>query len=214
MDQMEHCRARQQILILDSCFSGAFGNTKGDADIGLSDRFTGQGRGRIVLTASTATEYSHEGEPTEAVTTGSIFTSALVDGLRTGAADADQDGYVTVEEAYTYAYDQVRAVGAGQTPQRWAYKSEGAIVLARSPAGRLADHPALTKSLRAALDNPLPVIRIAAVGELGAWLDSGDATRVQAAQEQLREIADHDIPRVAAAAPRPARHRPNRCQDS
>ncbi len=28
LDQMEHCRARRQILILDSCFSGAFDNTK------------------------------------------------------------------------------------------------------------------------------------------------------------------------------------------
>jgi hypothetical protein len=27
-----------------------------------------------------------------------VFTSALVDGLRTGAADLDRDGYISVEE--------------------------------------------------------------------------------------------------------------------
>jgi len=49
----------------------------------------------VVLTASTATEYSFEGDPTEAVTpAGSVFTAALVEGLRTGAADTDRDGWV------------------------------------------------------------------------------------------------------------------------
>ena len=65
LDQLEHCRARRQVLILDSCFSGAFAHgAKGEADLGLRDRFLGQGRGRVVLTASTATEYSFEGDPT------------------------------------------------------------------------------------------------------------------------------------------------------
>ena len=89
LDQLEHCRARRQVLILDCCFSGAFAQgAKGEADLGLQDRFLGQGRGRVVLTASTATEYSFEGEPTDAASrAGSVFTAALVQGLRTGAAD-------------------------------------------------------------------------------------------------------------------------------
>jgi hypothetical protein len=45
------------------------------------------------------------------------------------------DGYVSVDEAYNYAYHYVQASGANQTPQRWLSGSEGAIVLARSPAG-------------------------------------------------------------------------------
>jgi hypothetical protein len=201
MDLMEHCRARRQILILDSCFSGAFGNTKGEADLGLRDQFAGQGRGRVVLTASAAAEYSYEGEPTETVVTaGSVFTSALVAGLRTGAADADHDGRITVDEAYAYTFDQVQAAGAAQTPQRWLFGAEGRMVLARSPAGRILARPELPESLRAALDSPLPGIRIAAAGELGAWLNSGDPGQGAAALERLREIADRDIPRVADAA--------------
>ena len=40
LDQLEHCRARRQVLILDSCFSGAFAlGAKGEADLGLRDRF-------------------------------------------------------------------------------------------------------------------------------------------------------------------------------
>ena len=62
LDQLEECRARRQIVILDCCFSGAFANgSKGDDDVGLGDRLVGEGRGRVVLTASRGTEYSFEG---------------------------------------------------------------------------------------------------------------------------------------------------------
>ena len=144
LEQLEHCRARRQVLILDSCFSGAFAHgAKGETDIGLGDRFLGQGRGRVVLTASTAAEYSFEGEPAAAATTkqaGSVFTAALVQGLRTGAADTDRDGLVSVDDAYAYVFDQVQASGATQTPQRWLYGAEGRILLARTPAGPTIIH--------------------------------------------------------------------------
>ena len=202
LDQLEHCRARRQVLILDSCFSGAFAHgAKGEADLGLQDRFLGQGRGRVVLTASTATEYSFEGDPTNAANpSGSVFTAALVQGLRTGAADADHDGLVSVDDAYAYVFDQVQAAGAAQTPQRWLYGAEGKILLARSPAGHVNIPSPLPESLRVGLDSPHPDIRIGAVTELGAWLTTDDPARVAAARRHLREVADTDIPRVAAAA--------------
>ena len=153
LDQLEHCRARRQVLILDSCFSGAFAHgAKGEADLGLRDRFLGQGRGRVVLTASAATEYSFEGDPTDAASpVGSVFTAALVQGLRTGAADTDHDGLVSVDDAYAYVFDQVQAAGAAQTPQRWLYGAEGRILLARSPAGPTGIPAPLPESLRAGL---------------------------------------------------------------
>jgi len=202
LDQLEHCRARRQVLILDSCFSGAFARSaKGEADLGLQDRFLGQGRGRVVLTASTATEYSFEGDPTDAATpAGSVFTAALVQGLRTGAADTDRDGHVSVDDAYAYVFDQVQAAGAAQTPQRWLYGAEGKILLARSPAGPAIIPAPLPESLRAGLDSPHPGIRIGAVTELGEWLASDDLTRAATARQHLQEVADTDIPRVAHTA--------------
>ena len=35
--------------------------------------------------------------------------AALVQGLRTGAADTDHDGHVSVDDAYAYVFDQVQA---------------------------------------------------------------------------------------------------------
>jgi hypothetical protein len=202
LDQLEHCRARRQVLILDSCFSGAFAHgAKGEADLGLQDRFIGQGRGRVVLTASTATEYSFEGDPTGAASpAGSVFTAALVHGLRTGAADTDHDGLVSVDDAYAYVFDQVQARGAAQTPQRWLYGAEGQILLARNPAGPTITPAALPESLRAGLESPHPGIRIGAVTELGEWLAGGDPARAATALRHLQEVADTDIPRVATTA--------------
>ena len=143
LDQLEECRARRQVIILDCCFSGAFAaGSKGEGDLGLGDRFLGQGRGRVVLTASRGTEYSFEGNPTpHSVNPGSVFTSALVAGIRTGAADRDDDGWVTVDDAYVYAFDEMRAAGAEQTPQRWLYGAEGGIVLARNPTAAAGSGP-------------------------------------------------------------------------
>jgi serine/threonine protein phosphatase PrpC len=202
LDQLEHCRARRQVLILDSCFSGAFAHgAKGEADLGLQDRFQSQGRGRVVLTASTATEYSFEGDPTDAaIPAGSVFTAALVQGLRTGAADTDHDGHVSVDDAYAYVFDQVQAAGAAQTPQRWLYGAEGQILLARSPAGPTIIPASLPDWLRAGLDNPNPNIRIGAVTELGEWLTGGDPARMATARRHLQEVADTDVSRVAGAA--------------
>lgn len=202
LDQLEHCRARKQVLILDSCFSGAFAHgTKGDSDLDLKDRFIGEGRGRVILTASTATEYSFEGEPLDASTpVRSVFTAALVEGLRTGSADADRDGYVSVDEAYAYVFDQVQAAGAAQTPQRWLYGGEGAIVLARNPSGPAIAPEPLPEALRIALESPYPNIRLAAITELGRWLADPEPARIQAARQHLEEVAENDIPRIAATA--------------
>ena len=143
LDQLEECRARRQVVILDCCFSGAFAaGSKGDGDLRLGDRFLGQGRGRVVLTASRGTEYSFEGSPTpHSAIPGSVFTSALATGIRTGAADSDNDGWITVDDAYAYAFDEMRAAGAEQTPQRWLYGAEGGIVLARNPTAAAGDGP-------------------------------------------------------------------------
>jgi hypothetical protein len=202
LDQLEDCRAKQQVVILDCCFSGAFAHSaKGDTDLGLGERFHGQGRGRVVLTASRASEYSFEGEPVPgSAMPGSVFTSALVAGIRSGAADADNDGWISVDDAYTYAFDQVRVTDAEQTPQRWLYGAEGTILLARNPAGVTITPAPLPDDLRAGLHSPHPGIRIGAVSAVGEWLSDSDLAKSLAARNALEEIAENDVPRVAAPA--------------
>lgn len=103
--ELEKTGADVRIVVLDSCASGAFTRTKG-GQIGapfLKDLST-QVEGHAFLTSSTAEELSQESDRIES----SFFTHALIEGLR-GAADANGDGKVTLNEAYEYAYSQTTA---------------------------------------------------------------------------------------------------------
>ena len=202
VEQLEECRARQQVVILDCCFSGAFAiGSKGDGELDLERRLAGNARGRAVLTASRSGEYSFTGDALSgAAVSGSVFTAGLVEGLRTGAADAGGDGYVSVDEAYDFAYRHVLSLGAGQTPQRWLSGGEGAIVLARSVAGIAITAAALPGELADALESRYPAIRIGAVHELGSWLAGEDPGLALTARQKLSQIADNDNHTVAAAA--------------
>jgi hypothetical protein len=138
LDRLDECPAVSQVVILDCCFSGAFarGTAKGaGTDVRVGQRLAAGGRGRAVLTASKATERSWVGDTDGAVSGLSVFTRFLAEGLRTGAADTDGDGLISVDDAYSYAYEEVMASGAGQTPQRYISGGEGALWLARNPVG-------------------------------------------------------------------------------
>jgi peptide/nickel transport system substrate-binding protein len=202
LDRLEECRARRQVVIFDCCFSGAFaGGSKGGDELRLDERLHAESRGRVVLTASRATEYSFEGEPVAgSEVSSSVFTRCLIDGLRTGDADRGNDGYVSVDEAYAYVFEQLRLQGANQTPQRWLSGGEGEIILARSPAGITVASVSLPDALRDALDSPYPNVRHGAVIALGDWLQGPDPAKALTAAEVLQEVAGTDIPLVSAAA--------------
>jgi hypothetical protein len=202
LERLDECRARRQVIILDCCFSGSFANgAKGDGDLNLKRELAGDGRGRVVLTASGADEYSFEGDaiPGTAIA-GSVFTAGLVEGLRTGDADASGTGYISVDAAYDYTYRYVRSTGASQTPKRWLTGGEGSIVLARNPFGKPITPTSLPDDLAGSLDSRYPQMRIGAVHVLGDWLTGTDPARALTAEQHLRQIADADDPTVAAAA--------------
>jgi len=114
--QMADSRAQRIALFLDCCYGGAFPRGMvvraapaaqvGDAFADQQD--LGGGRGRVVVTASSAMQYAFEGEelaPDADVGT-SVFTKALVDGLTTGEADRDGDGWVGLTELFSYVSDR------------------------------------------------------------------------------------------------------------
>jgi uncharacterized caspase-like protein len=61
--EMDRSQSRRQVLILDCCHSGAFGGKSAlGASIGIGSAFEGIGFGRVVLTATDATQYAWEGD--------------------------------------------------------------------------------------------------------------------------------------------------------
>ena len=109
-----------RVVILDSCGSGAFTRQKGgvrrppflvDASIDT--------RGHAYLTSSAASESAQESDRIAA----SFFTYYLVSGLR-GAADANQDRRVTLQEAFQFASQETlaRTERSQGGPQHAAYE--------------------------------------------------------------------------------------------
>jgi uncharacterized caspase-like protein len=102
-DEMDSCRSKRQILILDCCHSGAFERgTKGEQKAITENTFEGSGFGRIVLTASDSTQYALEGDQVIKQTELSLFTHFLLEGLKTGEADTNNDGHISLDEWYDY----------------------------------------------------------------------------------------------------------------
>ncbi|MCQ6553922.1 caspase family protein [Streptomyces sp. C10-9-1] len=201
---MGRSRSRRIVLFLDCCYAGAFARgmvARGGTALPLREQLAG--RGRAVITASSAMEYAFEGggEPSETSPSPgpSVFTGALVAGLESGEADRDQDGWVTLDELYDHLYESVRAVTRHQTPGKWAFGVQGGLRLARR--GRPVETPApLPPELADAIGHPLAGIRAGAAQELGRLLAGRHAGRALAARRALQGLAEDDSRTVSAAA--------------
>ncbi|USX56050.1 caspase family protein [Lentzea sp. HUAS12] len=200
--RMNRSRSRRVVLLLDCCYSGAFGRgmvARAGGAVDLEEQFGGSGR--AVITASSAMEYAFEGasvaDTSEAEP--SVFTSALVEGLESGDADRDQDGHVGLDELYEYVYDRVRRVTPHQTPGKWMLDVRGDLRIARR-ARPVSVPAALPSELQDAIDHSLPGVRAGAVPELRRMLSVAHEGRVLAARLALRRLVDDDSRMVAAAA--------------
>ncbi|MFI6071501.1 caspase family protein [Actinoplanes sp. NPDC051343] len=201
---MQRSRAQRVVLLLDCCYGGAFERgvlARADARIDVGDRFRparlGESRGRVVITASTAMEYAFEGA---GVSEGrparpSVFTAALAEGIRTGEADRDRDGFIALDELYDYVYDRVRERSGHQTPCKWEFGTRGDLYVARSPF-KPDSVVSLPPELLNLVAHPSAAVRLAAVHELAAVGDGGR----EVAHGVLRRLADDDSRTVSAAA--------------
>jgi len=115
--------AELRLVVLDACQSGGAVVRKGVAlappvDVRI-DQLASEGE--VLIASSSAEEASFESHTLQ----GAVFTIQFVSGLR-GAADEDDDGRITLSEAYRYA--SVRTLQAtlfsSTGPQRPAFKWE------------------------------------------------------------------------------------------
>jgi hypothetical protein len=200
--RMNRSRSRRVVLLLDCCYAGAFerGMTaRAGTDVGIETQFGG--RGRAVITASSAMEYAFEGDQLADTRelSPSVFTSALVKGLETGEADRDQDGQVALDELYDYVYDKVRAATPNQTPCKWTFGVQGDLYIAHRARPVTTPSP-LPPELQQAIDHPLTAVRAGVVQELARVLQSRHAGLALAARLALERLAEDDSRMVSAAA--------------
>lgn len=192
--QLNRSNSRRQIVILDCCHSGAYlRGAKGapGAAVSSGTALITAGYGRVVLTASDATQYAWDGEAVAGEASTSVFTGAIVEGLQTGAADLDGDGQITIDELYEYVYRQTVAVSAKQTPAKFSDRQQGPIFVARSI------RPSVNESLLPAdlldtIKDPRTWIREGAVLELGRVYMEAHLGRAATAEYLLRDRAEND----------------------
>jgi Caspase domain len=117
--KIDQIPAAVRITVVDACASGALTKRKGGRSIPafLAD-VSRQTNGYAILTSSSSDESAQESDRIRA----SFFSHYLNIGLR-GAADASQDGRITLHEAYEYAYRETlaRTEGTVSGPQHASY---------------------------------------------------------------------------------------------
>src|SRR5262249_27613019 len=119
--------------------------------------------------------------------------------IRTGDADRDGDGAVSLGELYGYVYDRVRERSPQQTPGKWEFGVHGDLLVARNPHRRITPGrvpPELPDLGR----HSSPIARPAAVGELAHLAAGSNLALAAAARLALATLADDDSRRVSAAA--------------
>ena len=201
-DEMDSCRSKRQILILDCCHSGAFGRgTKGEQKAITETTFEGSGFGRVVLTASDSTQYALEGDQVIKQTELSLFTHFLLEGLKTGEADVNNDGLIALDEWYDYTYGRVVAETPKQVPHKWSYNQQGDLVIAKNPfvKKKVIELPS---ELLQALESSFVGIRESAVNELGKYLQSRDPEMVALTIASLQKMKGDDSRRISSLAER------------
>lgn len=132
-ERLTRLPATLTLVVLDACQTGAFSRVKGATpatDFSYNSVADFNTTGVAVLASSTASELSQEADTLGA----SYFTHHLVVGLR-GAADANADGSVTLDEAYRYAYHRtlvstaMTAVGRQHVTLETHLRGKGEMVL-------------------------------------------------------------------------------------
>ena len=131
-ESMSRSRSKRQVVILDSCFSGAFAeglSAKDDGTVNIREQLGGEGR--AVLTSSSSTQYSFEQQGSDL----SIYTRYLIEGITTGAADLDEDGVVSIDELHDYASRKVREIQPTMRPEIYTSREGFKIRLTKVPQG-------------------------------------------------------------------------------
>lgn len=196
-ERIDHSLAAQVVVWLDCCYGGAFPSGMLPRSAGTVDvvEQLQEGRGCVVMTASTHIQYAYEPDSgrVDDRAEPSVFTKAIIEGLRTGEADLDGDGEISDRDLYGYVYERVRRESPDQTPTHSGVLS-GDLRIAHAGTPLPRDLP---DELRRLLRSTDPALRLAGVRFLGGRADEGDPV-ARAALEVLAAGANPDLASAAA----------------
>lgn len=192
--------SNRQVVILDCCYGAALiEGAKSASGVGtevhLVDSLGGEpeGDGRYYLTSAGRTEFAYEQLRRElddhSVT--SQFTSHLIEGLASGAADLDGDGLITIDELYHFTAGRMKSAAdpdRRQTPQKFVFgQAADAIVVSRAPYASEAGRR-FSEAVKL-LHHDLARARTVGLEELRQLMDEGDGALAVRARQALEQAA-------------------------
>jgi hypothetical protein len=128
ISSIEQRKIRRALIVLDCCYSGAVGSLlpRGAVSQQINDaeRSYSEGKGIYIFSAAGAHQTAKEG------TLYGIFTEQLVSGIRTGDADIDGDGEITVGDIAHYLPAKVRERAPQQDPVLSSKAASGKFAIA------------------------------------------------------------------------------------
>ncbi|MCA6622883.1 MAG: caspase family protein [Pseudanabaena sp. M165S2SP1A06QC] len=192
-----------QILILDCCYSGTVTKEFSRQRDLISQSII---RNRAILTSSVPLQaFSNQQESNL-----SVYTHCLVQGLKTGLADSDQDGIISINDLFQYVKRELEKKGLEQKPELFLTGKSIDIYLTTAKKVGKSDFVKIKKkedtNLRQSVDIPLliqslksqnPSVRRKAIEILGNTR-SEDAALIL--PQLLLEDEDADVRGAAAEA--------------
>jgi diguanylate cyclase (GGDEF)-like protein/PAS domain S-box-containing protein len=193
-------RSKRIMLLLDCCYSGSFPlgkRPRAGEEVNPNQQL--EGRGRALITASSAMEYSYEGDQLSGKGQPSVFTKAVAEGLETGEADRDGDKRISVDELYDYVYDRVKQETPSQNPNKLS-SLEGPLYIARSVYEPPVEPAELDQQLLDATEHPFAGVRLGAVESLSELLSSTNPGMCLSARLTLERMINDDSHKVSERA--------------
>lgn len=152
--------SRHKLLVLDCAFSSLF--TVDDEYSGavpeVGEFFKGRGHSRTILASQPSLNYpqARAGD----------FTAQLIQALPGGAADANQDGQIDLDELLQYLIQQAASSGSLFTPRQWRYYHPDKFIIARNPHHFVPARPVKWDLIIGAIMAPTTIIAIGGQADL------------------------------------------------
>lgn len=154
--------SRHKIVVLDAAFNRLAEENGGTSwqqvpllqPLDLGQFFKGRGHGRTVLAANRIPAGAGN------------FTEQLIQALQSGAADANQDGQIDLDELLQYLIQQAASSGNLLTPRQWRYNHPDKFIIARNPHHFVPARPVKWDLIVGAIMTPTTIIAIGGSADL------------------------------------------------
>lgn len=130
-EQMVRSPSDKVMALIDCCFSGRieeFAAAEDQLTNQLKRKIANRNRGLLILTSAGDYEIAVEGDEL------SVFAQAVVEGLQSGDADLDGDGYVTGMDLHGYVGRRFQELGYSQRPRLLFNKPAQDLYISKNPS--------------------------------------------------------------------------------